>query len=118
MQPTLQSAAATVGNTRMAHRLVAVSPRVFPTVECLSTFPTVARKLKACHLMRRWGLRAAPVRATPPSLSGSGGHVSAISRAHRTHPVGSRPKKLLALRIAIYERVIWLHRSHSSIVYQ
>lgn len=32
--------------------------------------PSLARELKARHLMRRWGLCVAPARATPPTPSG------------------------------------------------
>ena len=72
----------------MAQRLVAVSCRLSLPWECLFTFPTLARKLKACHLMRRWGLCAALTRATPPPLRGSGESLSTTRRAQRTNPAG------------------------------
>ncbi len=69
--------------------------RALVVVHCLDAPPVPLpehSKLKACHLMRRWGLCAALTCRTPPSPAGDDGNLSATCRAQRTHPCGARPK--------------------------
>jgi hypothetical protein len=85
IRPAAMRQAANVGNGAHGRSLVVAVVAHSRCRDVLRTFPTLARKLKACHLMRRWGLPCATTWRTHIAPRGAMWHVSGTVAAHRTH---------------------------------
>ena len=78
-----------------------VRPLSLAFVRCALDAPTIASELKTRHLMRRWGLMCASTWRTRAAPCGAAWNVGGHVPAHRTHPVGLRPKSQTPHRTCI-----------------
>jgi len=74
---------------RRGRGLVCLSSSMFGRAPYASP---VTSELKTRHLMRRWGLMCASTWRTRAAPCGAAWNVGGHVPAHRTHPVGLRPK--------------------------